>query len=360
MLSLPIPLRLLLAAQPVLVTPVLQLVHRVITRHLLEQTGLRADEAPSGAVTLMQRFGSAANLNFHLHCLVLDGVYRRTDGEPVFVLADSPIDEALQALPHKIITRLMKLLTRRGVFVEEEEGGSSYLSDAKAKSDEVRSLRPLEAAACTYRIAFGPRAGQKEFTVQGAMARDAVLTQALCADHQGFSLHAAVRLRCLRAPAAGAPLPVHHASGAGQRMRVMQRLQTGGGADTWWCSRSRRHGATGPRTLLFCRCCTCCAGRRSVSLEGAIANWSSLQRRPYPRNRFRHPCIHRHLQHQLSSDVVHARAGISGRPPASTTATGSRARSDAACVSRVTLAVACGVCPLGRTITPVESSHRKD
>jgi len=33
-LSLPIPLRLLLAAQPKLVTPVLQVVHRVITRHL--------------------------------------------------------------------------------------------------------------------------------------------------------------------------------------------------------------------------------------------------------------------------------------------------------------------------------------
>ena len=35
--------RLLLAAQPVLVTPVLQVVHRVITRHLLEQTGFKAD-----------------------------------------------------------------------------------------------------------------------------------------------------------------------------------------------------------------------------------------------------------------------------------------------------------------------------
>ena len=34
-LSLPIPLRLLLAAQPKLVTPVLQVVHRVITRFLL-------------------------------------------------------------------------------------------------------------------------------------------------------------------------------------------------------------------------------------------------------------------------------------------------------------------------------------
>ncbi len=40
-LLLPIPLRLLLAAQPKLVTPVLQVVHRAITRHLLGQAGLR-------------------------------------------------------------------------------------------------------------------------------------------------------------------------------------------------------------------------------------------------------------------------------------------------------------------------------
>ncbi len=45
------PPRVLLAAQPKLVTPVLQVVHRVITRHLLKQAGLKADEADSGAVT---------------------------------------------------------------------------------------------------------------------------------------------------------------------------------------------------------------------------------------------------------------------------------------------------------------------
>ena len=54
-LALPIPLRLLLAAQPRLVTPVLQVVLRVITRHLLGQAGLKAEEADSGAVTLIQR-----------------------------------------------------------------------------------------------------------------------------------------------------------------------------------------------------------------------------------------------------------------------------------------------------------------
>jgi hypothetical protein len=90
-LPLPIPLRVLLAAQPELVTPVLQVVQRVVTRHLLAAAGLSADEGHGGAVTLIQRFGSAANLNVHLHCLVRDAVYRcGADGLPVFVEAGPP------------------------------------------------------------------------------------------------------------------------------------------------------------------------------------------------------------------------------------------------------------------------------
>ena len=65
-LSLPIPLRLLLAAQPKRVTPVVQVVHCVLTRLRLGQVERKADDASSGAVTLIQRFGSAASLNIHL------------------------------------------------------------------------------------------------------------------------------------------------------------------------------------------------------------------------------------------------------------------------------------------------------
>ena len=67
------------------------------------------------------------------------------------------------------------------------------MADNDGDSDEARSLRPLQAAACTYRIAFGPRAGQKVLTVQGVMPREKDFKQTLCADISGFSLHAAVR-----------------------------------------------------------------------------------------------------------------------------------------------------------------------
>ena len=74
--------------------------------------GLRSDEGHGGAVTLSQRFGSAANLNIHLHCPVLDGVYRSgADGVPTFVQAGAPSDDELHALLHTVIARLMKMLT---------------------------------------------------------------------------------------------------------------------------------------------------------------------------------------------------------------------------------------------------------
>ena len=64
------------------------------------------------------------------------------------------------------------------------------MADNEADSDEARTLGPLQAAACICRIAFGPRAGQKELTVQGAMPRQTGFNQTLCADLDGLSLHA--------------------------------------------------------------------------------------------------------------------------------------------------------------------------
>lgn len=154
-LSFPIPLRILFAARPHLLTAVLQIIHRVIATFLIKQAGVTRSEAHTGAVTLIQRFGSAANLNIPLHCLVLDGVYRTCEGGPVFHAVPAPTIEALQALLVKIITRILRLLTRQGYLIEEQ--GMTYL----AEPDSDNALTPLQAASCTYRIALGPRAGQK-------------------------------------------------------------------------------------------------------------------------------------------------------------------------------------------------------
>jgi len=64
-LSFPIPLRILLAAHPDLLSPLLPCIHRVIATFLIKQSGRKRGQAHTGAVTLIQRFGSAANLNEH-------------------------------------------------------------------------------------------------------------------------------------------------------------------------------------------------------------------------------------------------------------------------------------------------------
>ena len=97
-----------------------------------------------------------------------------------------------------------------------EEEGSTYLDGNDGDSGEAWELRPLQAAACAYHIAFRPRAGQKVLTLQGAMPREKDFKQTLCADVQGFSLHAAVRCACRRPAVAGTTVPLHHPPGLGQ------------------------------------------------------------------------------------------------------------------------------------------------
>ena len=69
-----------------------------------------------------------------------------------------------------VITRLMKMLTRRGVMIDEL--GQTHLDGPDEDDYEARTLRPLQAAAITCRIAFGPRAGQKVLALWGAMPRE--------------------------------------------------------------------------------------------------------------------------------------------------------------------------------------------
>jgi len=208
-LSFPIPLRSLLAVHPELLTSVLAVVQRAITSHHIQQAGVARKEAHTGSVTLIQRFGSAANLNIHLHGLWLDGVYQHhrpaapcasqpqatsetAPAAPTFHETPPPTPAQLAILLDKLIKRILKLLTKSGYLIEAE--GTVYL----ANTDPDNPLAPLQAASATWRIAQGPRAGQKVLRLVGSdewqephRSRDA--HDALCANAHGFSLDAGVR-----------------------------------------------------------------------------------------------------------------------------------------------------------------------
>ena len=83
----------------------------------------------------------------------------------------------------------MRFLTRQGYLIEEQ--GMTYLAEA----DTDRALAPLQAASCTYRIALGPRAGQKVLSLQSLPSAARPSAPELRVNAHGFSLHAAVRWR---------------------------------------------------------------------------------------------------------------------------------------------------------------------
>jgi hypothetical protein len=71
----------------------------------------------------------------------------------------------------------------RGVFVEEH--GQTFMAGNGGDSGEARAFRPLQATGCTYRIAFGQRAGQKVLKVLkvlSAMPRETGFRHGLCAE----------------------------------------------------------------------------------------------------------------------------------------------------------------------------------
>ena len=187
--SLRLDLRILLATDPEALTLVLGVVYRTISHHLLHKAGFTRATGATGAVTLVQRFGSALNLNVHFHMLFVDGVYL-ADGTdpPVFRHVAAPGLNELQALVEQIASRIGRVLERRGL-VERDIENAWLASDA-----EAGPLDDLLGHSITYRIAVGPRAGQKLFTLQLLPARPPEQQDDPngAARVGGFSLHAGV------------------------------------------------------------------------------------------------------------------------------------------------------------------------
>ena len=86
---------------------VLGIVYRAIATHLINKAGFTRKTAQTGAVALIQRFGSALNLNVHFHMLFLDGVYPENKyGKTRFQQLIAPSQQELTELVHTISHRV--------------------------------------------------------------------------------------------------------------------------------------------------------------------------------------------------------------------------------------------------------------
>ena len=116
-----------------------------------------------GAITFVQRFGSALQLNVHFHVLVPDGAF---DDDGVFVADEAPNEHDVRRIMVRAGRRVMSTLHR-------------FFDDDERRREIDRLLQSLDAASATPQPVLFPRD-----------ARRAPLSAFI----EGFSLHAATRV----------------------------------------------------------------------------------------------------------------------------------------------------------------------
>jgi len=135
--SVPYPLRFLFASRPEVMGRVLGIVYRCIATDLIRKAGFSRKTAQAGAVTLIQRFGSA--LKFHFHMLFLDGVYvERTDGSLHFRWVKAPTSAELTELTATLARRIGRHLERQGLL--ERDAQNSCLVGAGLEAGPMGQL----------------------------------------------------------------------------------------------------------------------------------------------------------------------------------------------------------------------------
>jgi len=191
-LSLPVPLRYLLAWDGELSSAVIGIFMDAVFRHLRrvakQELGLRrlADAHP-GAVCMVQRWGGSVNLNPHVHALVTDGVFvPDADGRVRFWALPEPTKGEIAAVAWDVCERVVGLLRKRGQWL-----------DAPAENDSFAEREPLLAqlygASITGTLVMGVKAGQRQVRLSGAEARESDDGNKV-KNAYGFDLHAAVRI----------------------------------------------------------------------------------------------------------------------------------------------------------------------
>ncbi len=180
--TVPWPRRWLLARRPSFAKALLAIALAEIRAWMRRRTGEADGE--TGSITVIQRFGSALNLNVHFHVLMLDGLYTPSEGsgELVWHRAPTPRTSEVEELVVAIAGRCERHLGKRGYGRDEEDDGGDP-SDGQVA---------MQAAAVSGRSALA--GGRRARRVQVLGGRPYRLP-ARCAVCEGYSLHGCRRSR---------------------------------------------------------------------------------------------------------------------------------------------------------------------
>lgn len=187
-LSFPIPIRLCLSVKPELMTLALKVSNSCIARYYYKKAGFTKKSGKPGSVTLIQRFGGSLNLNLHFHTIFMDGCYQLGEhGKPKkFIQAPTPTKAELERVLQDIITRLIKVLVKKGVITIDQgeiRGSEDIINDDP--------FMQAQASSVSYRFSFGPSKGKKAVVIK-SFDESQHSEDPFVAKHSGFSLHAGV------------------------------------------------------------------------------------------------------------------------------------------------------------------------
>jgi hypothetical protein len=203
--SVPIPLRYWMSVNSELMGQVNSIITRAIGAHYKKSVRnflLEGEELQTAAVSVIQRFGGALNLNIHFHQLWVDGAYAGAEDEKTghiqvhLLKSKEPTAEGINATLSSIQKRIVRLLMRRGLLNADGSRGEVGTGVDEGSQDADDSIRELSVASVQSRIATGEHQGQRVRRVGSfGMGGERVTTSGrLCAELGGFSLHAAVRV----------------------------------------------------------------------------------------------------------------------------------------------------------------------
>ncbi|MCC6877752.1 MAG: transposase [Sandaracinaceae bacterium] len=148
--------------------------------------GLRsAHGLQTGSVTVVQRTDASLRLNWHLHVLMLDGVYVRQDGgEARLERLDEPALEEVSDVAERMGHRARRRLAKLGRVLDEQgacESGEPFTED------QLVLAQCASASAGALELS-GPRAGQPLLRIVGEPPETA--PRKLAAQAGGFDVHA--------------------------------------------------------------------------------------------------------------------------------------------------------------------------
>jgi len=183
-LSVPWELRYMMAREPKLLSMVLGIFLRAVFCNQRRRARAMAIKAPrTGAVTFVQRFGSALNLHVHFHSLAPDGVFTDDGGDALtFHPLPPPSDDDVQAVATRTASRVLAKITALQDGMVDDPDEVSALSAALMDAVSPPVLRRLSLMSRRQQV------GDDSFEHPSRGDQR-------CAMVQGYSVHANVAIK---------------------------------------------------------------------------------------------------------------------------------------------------------------------